>query len=318
MSSQKREARKSSRRAHLRTPKNPSCRGRFAASRSGCWTRSRRLPVALQKRSTWRPLSKAYPMWPPSMNSFRARSPHIERAVQLAPDFIAPRVWLVAGLAQLGETASVRVHLRELERLALGASPFDRALIEWAKATARGDLEAKVSHLRVALVYSPHNNVLLYNLGATLYLLGRPTEAVPPIREAVQSGWRFAPLYTLWGVLAIQSGALEGLRDTLEGARSIIPSESYLAGLLEALAIFEGDTAATQRYQAAFRAELGAAHLAEGMTEMIPIYQALARRTNDAGKTKARAILLERVAEAERLRALGRGGSRPRTNHKED
>ena len=244
--------------------------------------------------------------------------PHFERAVQLAPDFIAPRVWLVAGLAQLGETASVRVHLRELERLALGASPFDRALIEWAKATARGDLEAKVSHLRVALVYSPHNNVLLYNLGATLYLLGRPTEAVPPIREAVQSGWRFAPLYTLWGVLAIQSGALEGLRDTLEGARSIIPSESYLAGLLEALAIFEGDTAATQRYQAAFRAELGAAHLAEGMTEMIPIYQALARRTNDAGKTKARAILLERVAEAERLRALGRGGSRPRTNHKED
>jgi serine/threonine protein kinase len=244
--------------------------------------------------------------------------PHFERAVQLAPDFIAPRVWLVSGLAQLGDTASVQVQLRELEKRALGASPFERALIEWAKATARGDREAKVSHLRVALVYSPHNNVLLYNLGATLYLLGRPTEAVPPIREAIQSGWRFAPLYTLWGVLAIQTGELEGLRDTLEPARSIIPSESYLAGLLEALAIFEGDTAATQRYQAAFRAELGAAHLTEGMTEMIPIYQALAQRAGDAGKTKARTILLERVAEAERLPALDRDGSRPRTNHQED
>lgn len=229
--------------------------------------------------------------------------PHFERAIQLAPDFIAPRVWLVSGLAQVGDTAAVQVQMRELEKRAASASPFERALIEWAQATARGDREAKVRHLRVALVYSPRNNVLLYNLGATLFMLGRPAEAVPPIREAIQSGWRFAPLYALWGVLAIQGAQLEGLRDTLEMARRITPSDPYLTGLLEALAILDGDVAAARRYQAAFRAALGPSGLVEGMTEMIPIYQALARQAGDAGKARARTILLERVAEAERLRA---------------
>jgi serine/threonine protein kinase/tetratricopeptide (TPR) repeat protein len=235
--------------------------------------------------------------------------PHFERALQLAPDFIAPRVWMVSGLAQVGDTAAVQVQLRELDKRTSGASPFERALIEWAKATARGDRDARVRHLRVALVYSPRNNVLLYNLGADLFQLGRPVEAVAPIREAIQSGWRFAPLYALWGVLAIQSGQLEGLRDTLEMARSITPSDPYLTGLLEPLAILDGDLAAAQRYQAAFRADLGPSGLAEGLTEMIPIYQALARQAGAAGKARARTILIERVAEAERLRALKRDSS---------
>jgi len=298
--------------------------GRFAASRSGCWTRSRRLPWRYKSA---RPgaFVEGVPMWPPSMNSFRhgvrisrppRRPSHFERAVQLAPDFIAPRVWLVAGLAQLGETASVRVHLRELERLALGASPSTARSSNGPRPLPRGSRsEGEPPAGRAGIL--THNNVLLYNLGATLYLLGRPTEAVPPIREASNPA----------GVShrCTRCGASSRSR----AARSRTAGHARGGPQHHSIRVISGRAARGARH---FRGGYGRYPTVPGGLPR-RIGRCPPRRRNDGNdshlsgsrasderrwQNKSARHLLERVAEAERLRALGRGGSRPRTNHKED
>jgi hypothetical protein len=109
------------------------------------------------------------------------------------------------------------------------------------RAVVRGDRNAKTEHLRVALSYSPRNNVLLFNLAITLEELGRHRDAAEVTRAAIESGWQFPKLFPLWGVVAIESGELKGLRQTLEAALDVKPPSPYLYGLLEALSIYDGD-----------------------------------------------------------------------------
>jgi tetratricopeptide (TPR) repeat protein len=156
-----------------------------------------------------------------------------------------------------------------------------------------------VRHLRVGLGYSPRNNALLYNLGFSLWMMGRREEAVEPIRQAVESGWRFPELYTLWGVLAIEAGEVDGLRATLERARSITPTDPYLAALLEALALFEGDPEAASRYGATFRAAVSDGRAPGGYGEMVPIYRSLGLRARERGETETAVMLLQRAVDVE-------------------
>jgi Tfp pilus assembly protein PilF len=224
---------------------------------------------------------------------------YYERALAIDSTFIAPRVWLVSSLNYRGDTAAARRQVRVLQSLKPGATPFEQAMIGWAEAVVEGDLEARARHLQVALGHSPQNNVLLYNLGQTLTDLGRVEEAVAPVRAALESRWRFAPLYTLWGEVAIRSGALRGLRETLEGARSITPQRPLLAGLLEALTLFEGDAEAARLYGASFRAQLEGAGSGARFAELIPVYRSLAQRARELGDHKKAAVLLQRAVDAE-------------------
>jgi tetratricopeptide (TPR) repeat protein/tRNA A-37 threonylcarbamoyl transferase component Bud32 len=225
---------------------------------------------------------------------------HFERAIQLDPDFIAPRVWLVSGFIEAGDTAGAGQHLRELHARAKGATPFEQALIGWAEGKVRGDLEATVRHLQVALGYSPRNNILLYSLAYSLFELGRSRDAVAPVREAMESGWRYSRLYTLWGVVAIETGQTDSLYPLLVEARKITPADPYLSGLLEALALYRGDTLAAVRHLASFREDLGPPDselLAQKLAEMARIYLALARKARTERQPEHAVLLLERAVE---------------------
>ena len=247
---------------------------------------------------------------------------HFEQALDLDPDFIAPRVWLVSGLIEAGDTAAARRHVEVLQSLAPKATPFEQALIGWADGKVRNDLEATVSHLQVALSYSPRNNILLYSLGYSLFELGRARDAVAPVREAMESGWRFSKLSTLWGVVAIETGQTDSLYPMLLEARTIIPADPYLNGLLEALALYQGDTAAATRHLAAFREDLGPLGsdlLARKLSEMARIYWALARKARAESRPDRAVLLLKRAVEVlpsapelhlELARALAEAGRR--------
>jgi tetratricopeptide (TPR) repeat protein len=222
---------------------------------------------------------------------------HFKRALELDHDFIAPRGFLVSGLVASGDTAAARTQVQVLDSLKPHASPFEQAFIGWCEALVRGDVDAMIRHERVALGYAPHNNFSLFDLAVDLWATGRWQEAVAPAREAMASGWRFAPLYTLWGELAIDAGALSGLRDTLEDALSFATPDPHVAGLLEALALFDGDTGAARGYGAAFRAGMGAAAVAGGYAELAGSFRTLAQRARERGKPATAAALLRRVVD---------------------
>jgi serine/threonine protein kinase/Tfp pilus assembly protein PilF len=228
---------------------------------------------------------------------------HFERAVRLDSTFIAPRVWLVSALAAARDTASALAHVQVLRSLEARATPFEQAMIGWAAAMAQGDLEAKANHLRVALRHSPRNNVLLFQLGATLHSLGRAREAVLPLREAVASRWQFPRLYALWGLVAVEAGELDGLRQTLEEALDIAPQSPYIPALLEALCLFEGDTANASRYRTALRVQPEAAAV---LRDVIPSYRSLAQRARERGGARTAVALLRRVMDVEPGRLVER------------
>jgi len=245
---------------------------------------------------------------------------HFRRAAELDHDFIAPRVFLVSGLTEARDTAAARAQVLVLDSLKPKATAFEQALIGWSEAVVRGDWDAKIRHLRVGLGYSPRNNFLLFNLAYGLWITGRAQEAVAPAREALESGWRYSPLYTLWGVLAIETGAFAGLRDTLEAARSIAPPDPYVTGLLEALAFYQADPSAARRYGDAFRAEVGSdARVLQAYGEMARVYVSLAQRARENGRLPVAVSLLQRAVDVgprqpmlllELARVLAESGSR--------
>jgi tetratricopeptide (TPR) repeat protein len=244
---------------------------------------------------------------------------HFARALELDPAFIGPRVFLVSGLMAVGDSVAASEHLAVLQSLKATATPFEQAAIGWAEAAVRGDVESMIRHSRVSLTYAPHNNIVLFDMAANLWLVGRPREAVEHAREAMKSGWRFAPLYALWGRLAIEIGELNGLRDTLESARTFTPPDPSLSGLLEGLALFESDTAGAGQYGAAFREEFGADNVAAGYAELTSTYRTLARRARERGEPAAAVLLLQRLIDAgvglpilrlELARALAESGDR--------
>ena len=229
---------------------------------------------------------------------------HFERAIELDPAFIAPRVWLVPGLVARGDSAAAAAHVQALTALADRATPFEQALISWADATLRGDLDAKAQHLQVALSYSPRNNVLLFDLAATLYRLERYDEAVAVVRPAVESRWRFSTLFVLWAMASIESGQAEGLRGPLEEALGITPQYPYIYAVLAGLAAFDGDSVAAQRYAAEFSQRL--AEHPRAPTELAEVYESLAEIAR-AGGDRARARrLLQRAIDADPGRAVAR------------
>jgi tetratricopeptide (TPR) repeat protein len=219
----------------------------------------------------------------------------------------------------MGDTAAARTHVQVLVSLKPQASPFEQAFIGWCEALVRGDVEAMIRHDRVGLGYAPHNNFSLFDLAQLLWETGRWREAVAPTREAMASGWRFAPLYALWGELAIEAGELSGLRDTLEDALSFATPDSHVAGLLEALALFDGDTGAARGYGAEFRAGMGAAAVGVGYAQLAGSFRTLAQRARERGKLTTALSLLRRavngrarqpIVRLELARVLAESGKR--------
>ena len=223
---------------------------------------------------------------------------YFERAVELEPDFIAPRVFLVSGSVERGDTAAAWEHLRVLQSLKPAATPFEQATIGWSEAAVQADVEGKIRHARVSLAYAPHNNFTLFDLALNLWQVGRPGEAVEPTRRAMESGWPFAMLYTLWGRLLVETGELAGLRDELEVARTFSPPDPYLEGMLEALALFEADTSAATQHGASFRSAIGASNIVTGYAELAGTYRTLARHAHERENPVVAVSLLERVVDA--------------------
>jgi Tfp pilus assembly protein PilF len=229
---------------------------------------------------------------------------HFDRAIEADSNFIAPRVWLVSVLNSAGDTSAAREHVRMLRMREATATPFEQAMIGWADAVVRGDLESRANHLRVALRHSPRNNVLLYNLGSTLRQLGRYQEAAEPVRLALESGWKYYNLHVLWGVISIGMGEVGGLRQFLQSAMTTSPQSPYLFGLLEALALFEGDPVATESYGASFRQRVDPSAEGAAYRELVPVYLSLAELAQTRGARDRQLQLLHRAADADPHNAL--------------
>ncbi len=125
---------------------------------------------------------------------------HLQRAIDLDSSYIAPRVWLISGLLQRGRIEEAQRHYKTLRALESTANPFEQSMVSWAGAYLEGDLTGQSQALKMALGYSPDNNILLMNLARTRYLLGDLDGAIEALAPAVETRWQYSPAHYLFAV----------------------------------------------------------------------------------------------------------------------
>jgi len=244
---------------------------------------------------------------------------YLRRAIDLDSTFVAPRIWMISLLMQRGDVDSAVMHYNKLLELEAQANPFEQAMISWAGAYIKDDDQSRVNALQLALVYSPGNNILLYELARARYSLGEYGAAVDALRPAVEARWRHPPAYYLLGASYCMLGDYPQARRILEQSLSITPVYPHTYGLLSGVAYKLGDRNAAMRYEQLYIQEqenrgqdeatvygmLARNHTYMGFTDnAIRCYRkALALRPNDADLHALFGSLLYQEREWEPARA---------------
>jgi serine/threonine protein kinase/tetratricopeptide (TPR) repeat protein len=179
----------------------------------------------------------------------RGAGHHLQRAIELDPTFISPRVWLVSAHVMAGDLAKAREHHRYLKELEAGASPFEQAMIGWAGAAIAGDNAAQARHLEIALTYSPANNILLVTLAEAQFRMGAFESALAALAPALAVRWRYPTLYAFQGACLLALGRFDEAARSLEQSLAVTPTDPDVYAMLAVLALRRGDAAAATRYR---------------------------------------------------------------------
>jgi serine/threonine protein kinase/tetratricopeptide (TPR) repeat protein len=190
---------------------------------------------------------------------------YLQHAITLDSSFIAPRVWLISGLVREGRIEEARRHYEMLSRLRREANPFEQAMIQWAGAFLSGDNLSQVTSLQLALSYSPGNNILLYQLAQSQYVLGNHLGVIETLTPVIEAKWSFSQAHYLLGAGYSALCQYDKARKVLQASLSLPTVYPYTYGLLSALACRERDSATAAKYENLFVKEL--------LTRQVPLDQ---------------------------------------------
>ena len=204
-------------------------------------------------------------------NGISGSERYLNYALKLDSNFVAPRIYLISGLVMRGAIEEARMHYAKLLADENEANPFERAMIEWAGALIENDARRQANSLTLALEYSPGNNVLLYELARSLYSLEEFEQAAATLRPAIDHQWKYSPAYYLLGITYCRLREYSKARHVLERSLAVSPVYEHIYGILAGVALKEGDSAASERFEKNYINELEARGMSRG-----EIYAALA------------------------------------------
>jgi serine/threonine protein kinase/Tfp pilus assembly protein PilF len=177
---------------------------------------------------------------------------YLRQAIEIDSLFVAPRIWLISGLVALGKLDEARTHYETLRRHEAEANPFEQAMIGWAGAFIAGDNRAQINALRLALTYSPNNNILLYQLARCQCLSDDYQGAIATLTPAIEMRWKFQTAYYLVGSSYFALKQYDKARKILESSLSLPFIHPYTYGLLSGLSLYRGDSIAALKYENSF------------------------------------------------------------------
>jgi tetratricopeptide (TPR) repeat protein len=187
-----------------------------------------------------------------ALRSERGGKPYLDRALDLDPTFVSPRVWRIPSLVASGDIQQARQDYHVLQQLALKASAFDQAMIDWVGAFLEDDHAAEVRHLERALQYAPDNNILLVNLAESRLTNGDDQGAMKALEPALRARWSYPALYTLQGTILIRQGRFAEAKRALHEAAAMPVVDAGVYGLLSALHRRDAEASEADRYQALY------------------------------------------------------------------
>lgn len=167
---------------------------------------------------------------------------HLLRALELDSLFVMARVWLISSLVGAGKIAEAGEHLSFLRRHQERASPFEETMTKWADAYVRSDTIAQTRTLERALIYSPGNNILLFNLGIVRFAAGEYEKTIEALTPLVKTKWKYSPAYYLLAGCYMSTRRFDQARQILEESLEIQPVYKEIYGLLAVTYHRSGDT----------------------------------------------------------------------------
>jgi len=232
----------------------------------------------------------------------------LRRAVALDPAYVAPRLWLLQGLADRGDMTGAEEQLRELKALEPTASPFDQAMIGFAGALLADDTAGQIRYLEIALEYSPGNNILLVNLARARAQTGDCAGALRDLEPPIRMRWDFPPIYPLWGWCGIQTRRFEESRRLLDFAAGRQTVDPYTYALLAGLEGAFGADAAAKRFEAKYEATQTQAGRPVADQFVAATYESLGNWCQEQGDSRRAALLFrmrDRYSSRRRSRREG-------------
>jgi len=174
---------------------------------------------------------------------------HLRKAIELDPNFITARIWLIAILGFYQEYEEANHHYEYLLELESQANPFEVAMISWARSFIDGDKSGQAQSLELALKYCPANNVLLVNLADLKFQWEDYLGAIEAITPAVRMNWNYPSMYPMYGRCFIRIGDEVEAKKVLEESLWITNIRPETYSLLMALYISEGDSVKASYYE---------------------------------------------------------------------
>jgi tetratricopeptide (TPR) repeat protein len=165
---------------------------------------------------------------------------YLERAIELDPEFVSARVWLISGMER-EDIDEARAHYEFLRELEPRANAFEQAMIGWVGALLDDDVHRQIQHLEIALDHSPNNFILLANVADLRREIGDCESALRDLRPALDARWPYPPVYSLNGHCLIALGRFDEARSDLETALAFEPVYPMVYAMLECLAAVAGD-----------------------------------------------------------------------------
>lgn len=150
---------------------------------------------------------------------------HWNRAAEVEPGFVAPRLMMVSLLKVSGSFAQAQAMVDRLSEQRQRMNPFERTWLEYNAATLDGDSQRALAQLRRIHELAPRSTLIRFGLTRNLLVCARPQEALDVISEVDDlDSWEGAgPCHFLYNVknnaehtLGLFDAELETARQALE------------------------------------------------------------------------------------------------------
>lgn len=187
-----------------------------------------------------------------TFNGITGNATHLRRAIELDSTFISPRIWLIPQLVGRGELNEARANYKVLERLEPHASPLERALINYAGAWIARDSISQVKYLKIALDYSPGNNVFLYNLALAEFNVSDYRGAIDALLPTVKMKWQYSTAYFLLAYCYDRLKEFAKAKEILEQSLSLPWVYYQTYELLSIYALRDRDTIKARNFEDAY------------------------------------------------------------------
>jgi serine/threonine protein kinase/Tfp pilus assembly protein PilF len=171
------------------------------------------------------------------------------RSVELDSNFLSPRIWMIPGLRAQKKTDDVKRHYEFLLRMQPSANTFESAMIDWVGAYLTNNYALQVHFLRIALLSSRDNRILLVNLADSEAKLGNYADALDALQPCLRTRWRYTPTYRIAGECLLKTGDVEAAKKLLNDATSNDQVDLRIYPMLAAVYKKEGDGPKAARHE---------------------------------------------------------------------